>query len=174
MSSLPDTLSRSDHLNVADRRVERWILRAGVALLVVLLVLALLNTFGQRPATTSAVGASGRLQVYAPTRARSGIVYAARFRIDAFRSLARATLILDSGWAEGYTVNGLMPQPVTEGADNGRLVLGFGHIPRGGHLTFYLSLQVNPTNVGHRSQDVVLADGSDVIATVHRTITIFP
>jgi hypothetical protein len=37
-----------------------------------------------------------------------------------------------------------------------------------------MSLQVNPTNVGHRSQNVELDDGEKPILTVHRNITIFP
>jgi hypothetical protein len=41
-------------------------------------------------------------------------------------------------------------------------------------VTFWLSLQVNPTNMGHRAQNVWLYDGSKLIATVHRDITIFP
>jgi hypothetical protein len=35
-------------------------------------------------------------------------------------------------------------------------------------------LQVNPTNVGHRTQDVRLYDGERQLAEVRRTITIFP
>jgi hypothetical protein len=37
-----------------------------------------------------------------------------------------------------------------------------------------MSLQVNPTNVGRRSQDVELDDGEKAILTVQRDITIFP
>jgi hypothetical protein len=140
----------------------------------VLLLAALLNAFGQRPATSTAAAPAARLQVYAPLRARSGLVYAARFRIDATQELKKATLVLASGWAEGYTVNGLSPQPATEGSSNGKPVFEFGHIPAGQHLTFWLSLQVNPTNVGHRAQTVWLYDGKQLLATVHRTITIFP
>jgi hypothetical protein len=151
-----------------------WVRRALLTLLAVAVVAGLLNAFGQRPATSHAAAAQARLTVYAPLRARSGVIYAARFRIDALEELKNATLILAPGWAEQYTVNGASPQPVTQGSSNGRLVFGFGHVPSGRHITFWLSLQVNPTNVGHRSQTVVLADGDTPIATVHRTITIFP
>jgi hypothetical protein len=41
-------------------------------------------------------------------------------------------------------------------------------------LTFWISLQVNPTNVGRRPQNVWLYDGSSLIAVIHRTITVFP
>jgi hypothetical protein len=68
----------------------------------------------------------------------------------------------------------MAPQPVTEASDNGKLSLVFGHIPAGQHVTFWLSLQVNPTNVGHRPQNVRLYDGNELLLAIHRTITIFP
>jgi hypothetical protein len=37
-----------------------------------------------------------------------------------------------------------------------------------------MDFQVNPTNVGHRSQDVTLADGNTALVTLHRNVTIFP
>ena len=45
---------------------------------------------------------------------------------------------------------------------------------RGEKHVFYLQLQVNPTNVGHRSQDVRLYDGDELLATIDRSITVFP
>ena len=174
MTPAPDTLTLGEH---RDRRGERWqgSLRRGCFLLLCLIPLAaLLNVFGQRPATSSAATAAARLQVYAPTRARSGLIYAARFRVDARRSLKKATLILAPGWAEQYTVNGIAPQPVGEGSDNGKLLFDLGHIPRGQHYTLFISLQINPTNVGHRAQTVWLYDGKRELLVLHRTITIWP
>ena len=69
---------------------------------------------------------------------------------------SKATLVLDPGWADGYTINGLAPQPLTEGSRDGKLSFGFGHVPAGRHLTFWLSLQINPTNIGRHGQDVWL------------------
>jgi FlaG/FlaF family flagellin (archaellin) len=150
-------------------------LRRGLLLLpITVVVAALFNVFGQAPVSSTAAAPAAKLTVDAPVHGRSGLIYAARFRIDAFRSLTKATLILDSGWADGYTVNGLAPQPLTEGSKNGRLVLGFGHIPAGQQLTFWMSLQINPTNVGRHPQDVWLFDGSRAIAHVHRTIRVYP
>jgi hypothetical protein len=137
-------------------------------------VLALLNVFGQRPQTSSASSAAARLEVYAPTHARSGVVYAARFTVDAVRELKKAVLILDPGWAEQYTLNGVAPQPVSEGSDNGKLVYVLGRVPQGKHYTLFVSLQVNPTNVGHRNQRVWLYDGSQQLVAVKRTITVWP
>jgi hypothetical protein len=170
----PQTLTLKTHRDQVGRSSFVWVRRVLLALVAALVVLALLNQFGQRPATSTASAAQARLQVYAPDRARSGLVYAARFRIDAIRELKNATLVLWPGWAEQYTVNGLAPQPVTQGSDDGKLIFTFGHVPAGNHFTFWVSLQVNPTNVGHRPQRVQLYDGKRLLVTVNRSITIFP
>jgi len=98
----------------------------------------------------------------------------ARFTIRAREDVAKATLVLDPGWAEAITINTIEPSPIGEGSDNGRLVLELGHIPAGQKYVLYMHLQINPTNVGHRSQDVELRDGDTVLARVDRTITLFP
>jgi hypothetical protein len=174
VASAPATLTLKTHRDQVGRARFVWIRRLLLALVGAVPVLGLLNQFGQRPATSTAAAAQAKLQVYAPDRARSGLVYAARFRVDALRKLTNATLVLWPGWAEQYTVNGLAPQPVTQGSDDGKLIFTFGHVPAGNHLTFWLSLQVNPTNVGHRSQRVQLYDGKRLLVTVDRSITIFP
>jgi hypothetical protein len=174
VAQAPDTLTFMTHRDQEGRRGYVWIRRVLLALLSLLLVLALLDLFGQRPSTSTAATPGARLQVYAPTHARSGVVYAARFRIDAVRELRNATLLLAPGWAEAYTVNGATPQPVTQASRNGWLSFGFGHVPAGEHLTFWLSLQVNPTNVGRHRQNVRLYDGDTLLATVPRHITVFP
>ncbi|MCW2976792.1 MAG: hypothetical protein JWM06_2073 [Actinomycetia bacterium] len=175
MAAAPDTMTLIENRDLRGRRRKRvWARRAGVMLLTIVPVLALLNVFGQRPETSSASSAAARLEVYAPDHARSGIVYVARFTVDAVRELKKATLILDPGWAEQYTFNGVAPQPVSEGSDNGKLVYVLGHVPQGKHYTLFISLQVNPTNVGHRSQRVWLYDGSRQLLAVKRTITVWP
>ena len=98
-------------------------------------------------------------------------MYAARFRIDARQEVKDARVVLDAGWADGYTVNGQAPQPLTQASADGKLSFGFGHIPAGRHLTFFLSLQVNPTNVVALG---AVIDGDQHLVTIHRTITIFP
>lgn len=170
----PDTLVLRTHRDRTHWWQSVWLRRVLLLGPAAVVALALLNVFGQRPVTSSARGASARLSVTAPVSGRSGVVYAARFRIDAVRALKKATLILSPGWADGYTVNGLAPQPLTEASDNGRLSFGFGHIPAGHHLTFWLSLQINPTTVGLHHQSVWLYNGSTLLTAVHRTITIFP
>jgi hypothetical protein len=174
MASAPAGLTLTRHRDLGGRRWWIWVRRVLLALLTAVLVLALLDVFGQRPKGTTVDAPAASLKVYAPVHARSGVVYAARFHITAHRDIKDAYLVLDPGWAEGYTVNGLAPQPVTEASRNGRLAFGFGHIPAGQSLIFFVSLQVNPTNVGRHSQNVELDDGETPILTVHRKITIFP
>ena len=148
--------------------------RIAFSAIVVLLVLGLLNLFGQRPQTAAVEHPAATLELTAPKRVRGGVIYEARFRIAASRELKQATLVLDPGWIEGTTINTVEPSPIGEGSDNGRLVLELGHIPAGQKYVLYMHLQVNPTNVGHRSQDVELRDGDTVLARVDRTITLFP
>jgi hypothetical protein len=174
VTGAPDSLVLKRHRDLAGRTWGIVARRVLLTLLSAFLLAGLLNVFGQRPDTEVVSSPVASLKVFAPVHARSGVGYAARFHITAHHDIKNAYLVLDPGWAEGYTVNGLAPQPLTEANRNGRLAYGFGHIPAGQSLIFFMSLQVNPTNVGHRSQNVELDDGEQPILTVHRNITIFP
>lgn len=173
MADVPDQLV----LKIArDREGRRDVVvrRVLLSALVVVLVLGLFNLFGQRPSSTTAEAAAARLEVSAPDRVRGGLFYQARFRVDAVRELDNATLVLDPGWAEGITINTVEPAPLGEASRDGMLVFELGRVPAGQKHVFFLQLQVNPTNIGHRSQDVQLFDGEQLLATVDRTITVFP
>ena len=174
VAGAPSPLTVRTHRDAVNWWQSAWVRRVLLLIPIVLCVAGLANLFGQRPTTSEAASGPAGLSVYAPTRARSGLIYAARFRIDANHELKNATLVLDPGWADGYTVNGLAPQPLTQASRNGKLEFGFGHIPAGRHLTFWLSLQINPTNIGRHEQNVSLYDGRVRLAVVHRSITIFP
>jgi hypothetical protein len=170
----PETLTLKTNRDRNNWWQSVWIRRVLLLFPFALVLLAIANVFGQRPDTATAQSRAARLSVTAPTRARSGVIYAARFRISATADLKQATLILDPGWADGYTVNGEAPQPLTEGSADGRLNFGFGHIPAGRQLTFWLSLQVNPTTIGRHQQSVQLYDGKTLLLTQHRSVLIFP
>jgi hypothetical protein len=86
----------------------------------------------------------------------------------------KALLVLSHGWAEGMTINTIEPSPVGEASADGKLSLELGHVARGSTFTLYMQFQVDPTNVGHRSQDVRLFDGEQKLLELHRTITVFP
>ncbi|MEP6909456.1 MAG: hypothetical protein ABI896_03375 [Actinomycetota bacterium] len=174
MADPPQTLVLRRHRDLEGRRREAWARRGLLCLVGLVPVLALFNVFGQRPQTARASTPAAALTVYAPTRVRAGLIYAARFRINARQELKDATLVFDPSWAESYTVNGLAPQPANESSRDGRLAYSFGQLAAGHSILFFLSLQVNPTNVGHRAQNVDLYDGETRLASIHRTVTIFP
>jgi hypothetical protein len=174
VADAPFPLTLRTHRDAANWWQSTWVRRVLFLVPIALVFAGLANLFGQRPTTSEAASGRAGLSVYAPTRARSGLIYAARFRIDARHELKNATLVLDPGWANGYTVNGLAPQPLTQASLNGKLEFGFGHVPAGRHLTFWLSLQVDPTNIGRHQQNVRLYDGGVLVAAIRRSITIFP
>jgi len=173
MSSTPQTLTLSLH---RDRQgwVGPWPARLGLALLGAIVIAALFNVFGQRPTTTMASSAAARLQISAPVHVRGGLLYTARFTVDARQTLTHAVLVLAPGWADQFTFNGAAPQPQSETSADGKLALTLGKISRGQHYTLYVSLQVNPTNVGSHDQTVSLYDGNTALLTIHREILVWP
>ncbi len=154
--------------------VELALRRAFFGLVGLILLAALLNVFGQRPTDTFAGTSSVELQVFAPTALRGGLYYEGRFTVEAQSVIEKATLVLDSGWTEQMQINTIEPSPVGESSRDGKLALDFGHIGAGHKLVVWLQFQVNPTNVGRRSQDAALYDGTKLLATANRTVTVFP
>lgn len=174
MADVPAELSverHRDHVGRQRRPLSRRIL---LGLLAFVLLLGLLNVFGQRPATSRESVPGASLKVYAPTRLRSGLFYEARFTIEATREIENAVLVLDSGWLEGMTLNTLAPGPLEESSRDGKPAFRLGHVPAGDKHLFFLQFQVNPTNIGRRSQDVTLLDGETPLLTIDRTVTVWP
>ena len=174
MADTPDTIVLKRHRDLDGRKNEIWIRRGIFGLLCVLPLLALLDVFGQRPSSSTATAPAAVLDVYAASHVRGGVIFETRFHVTARRDLRHAVLVLDPGWLEGMTLNTIEPSPLAEGSRNGRLILTLGPIPHGTSYLLFLQFQVDPTNVGRRSQRVDLYDGSRALATVHRTITVFP
>jgi hypothetical protein len=174
VADVPDQLTLRRHRDLEGREkrpVARWV---GLGILGLLCVLGLANVFGQRPRTDTADSSVARLDVYSPPRVRSGLYFESRFHIHAREEIENATLVLDPGWLEGMTLNTLEPGPIGEASRGGRIALELGRIPPGGEHLFFLHFQVNPTNVGHRSQDVELYDGDELLLSIDRTVTIYP
>jgi hypothetical protein len=174
MAGAPDTIVVKRHRDLDGRGWQIWVRRTLMLLIAAIPVVALFNVFGQRPVTSSAGSPAAALKVFAPTHLRGGLIYMARFHITARQDLKKANLVLSPGWAEAITINTIEPSPIGEGSSNGRLVLQLGHIPAGNSYLLFMEFQVNPTNVGHRSQDVTLADGDTALLTLHRVVTVYP
>jgi hypothetical protein len=173
VADLPEFLTLKKNRDRTER-VELVFRRAFFGVLTLLGVLALLNVFGQRPTTTIAGSPAAELEVFAPSALRGGIYYEGRFTIRAREAIENATLVFDGGWTEQLQINTIEPSPVGESSRDGRLALDFGHLAAGRKLVVFLQYQVNPTNVGRRSQDVELHDGETFLAEADRTLTIFP
>jgi hypothetical protein len=176
MTDVPDGLVLKHHHNPEGmRRGGIWVRRAVITLIAVFAVLGLANVFGQRPSTVRADVAAATISLYAPTAIRGGDFFEARFHITAKRDLKNAILKLDPGWGEGMSMNTVAPSPLDETSDDGRFSFTLGHIAAGHSFILFLQFQVNPTNVAwHRPQNVELADGNQVLARLHRTITVLP
>jgi hypothetical protein len=173
MAETPDFLTLKHNRDEVGRHEVP--LRRVLASLVALVLLAgLLNLFGQRPETSQAATPAASLKVYAANRVRGGLYYEARFTVTARQDLKNATLVLESGWAEGITINTVEPSPVGEASRDGNLVFELGHVPAGTSHILFLHLQVNPTTIGHRSQDVALYDGETFLTKVDRSVTVYP
>jgi hypothetical protein len=174
MSGVPDEIVLSRDRDLAGRDRELWIRRVLFAFAPLIAILAIFNAFGQRPQDITVTTSVATLRLHAPERVRSGLLYQARFTIDATRRLRNATLVLAPGWFEGMTANTIEPSPEAERSVNGETLFELGPIAPGGSHVLYMQFQINPTNVGRRSQAVRLLDGTRPILTMSRTITVFP
>jgi hypothetical protein len=171
---LPDGLTLERNRDLRGGSGHAWYRRALLCLIAVLPVLALLNVFGQRPTVSSVHASAADLQVTAPARLRSGLIFQVRVQVTARLAIAMPQLVFDRGWWESMSVNSIEPDPANQSTQNGSVVLSFNRLPAGRTLIVWIYFQVNPTNVGNRREDVELEDGSTPIATVHRSLTIFP
>lgn len=165
-------LERARDLNGRDREV--WLRRALLLLAAVVPVLALLNVFGQSAVEASASSPVAKLTVRSPTHARGGLLYEARFTIQAHQDIKNATLALGGGWANGLTFNAIEPQPSQETSNNGDLTFQLGSISAGRSFVLHIYYQVNPTTTGTRAQQVALLDGETLLVSLDRHLTVYP
>ncbi|HYX75742.1 MAG TPA: hypothetical protein VE757_01075, partial [Gaiellaceae bacterium] len=124
--------------------------------------------------TSRAEAVPASLTISAPAHLRGGLLFQARFTIEAKESLKDAMLVLDEAWLDGLTVNTIEPGPVSEASRNGRLALSLGHLPAGSRYVLFMQFQVNPTTVGGRTLRADLDDGGQTITTITRNLRVFP
>jgi hypothetical protein len=149
--------------------------RLAMVVIAAVVVLALLNVFGQEPSTSRAAGGAASFALSAPETVRGGLLFQGRIHVVATRAIADPQLVLARGWFEGMQVNTIEPAATDEAPAQGRRVaLTYGRMAPGDELTVWLQLQVDPSEPGTRPFDVVLRDGGTPIATVRRDITVLP
>lgn len=174
MSDYPDHLDPARHRDARGRGHQPWIRRAVLALFTVLIVLGLLNVFGQRSDTTRAATTAASLEVRGPTRARGGLLFQERITVTAHQDINTPRLVLSKGWADGLQINTIEPQPGSESSHDGRIVLSFDALPAGQRLIVYVDYQVNPTHVGRTDMSLELDDRTTPLVRLPRTLTTFP
>jgi hypothetical protein len=171
---LPQSLDRDRHVDLHGRNLEPWIRTAVLLIFVGISAAGLANVFGQRTGATTVESSAARMTLEAPGAARGGLMYQARFQIEARRDLEKPMLVFDPGWFEGFTINTFEPDPVEWEHRNGRNVMLFGRVPAGEKLVFRLQFQVNPTAVGGRHQGVALEDGGEPLLRLVHRMRLFP
>lgn len=174
MTQAPDGIDLERNRDLRGRERTPWVRRVLLACVAALPALALLGVFGQHPSTVSAAGPGASLSVTAPTRLRGGLIFQVRVKVVAQQEIKQLQLDFDQGWWESMSVNSLEPEASNETSHDGQVVLSYGDLPAGKTLVLWIYFQVNPTNVGERREDVALQDGSQLLARVHRSLTIFP
>jgi hypothetical protein len=174
VSSAPQGIRLNRYRDLQGRMWHIWVRRALLGLLGLFVLAALLNVFGQKSSSASAASRQAELEVTSPTTVRGGLLWQARFTVRAREELKQATLVLSSGWLENNTVNTIEPSPLGEASRDGSLSLDLGHVPRGQRYVLYMDFQTNPTNVGRHDADVQLQDGSQLLLSVHRKLTVLP
>ena len=173
MADTPQYLTLKEHRD-SGRPVERALRWLVLAVLTTISIAAVLNVFGEHPRASRGAGDAAVLVVTAPDDLRGGLFYEGRFSVEARERIGDAVLVLDPGWLEQMHINTIEPAPSEESGRDGRLALGFGSLQAGERLVVYMQFQVNPTNVGRRSQRVELRDGPELLASVDRAVTVFP
>lgn len=169
MADLPSGIDLARHRDFEGRNLGQWLRHGFLILLTAFVIAALLNAFGQKSSTSSATSAAATLTMTTPQRVRGGLLYQAKFRIDAIRELKAPVLVLDHGWFDQTTVNAVEPEPAGATSDAGHLKYRFNPLPAGRSLTVYIDLQANPTNVGSHDASVALYDGGQHIVSIDHT-----
>lgn len=176
VADVPDNLVLKRHRDLEGLyRRGIYIRRTVLTVILAFCLLGLANVFGQATSTSQAAFGAGTLSVSAATTLRGGDLTPAVFTIHAAGDIKKAILVLDPGWAKGMSINTIEPSPTAETSFDGRLAFTLGPIGAGHSFTLFMEFQVNPTNIAwQRPQEVELRDGPTVLATIHRTVTVYP
>src|SRR5205823_6280383 len=138
VADIPDRIVLDRHRELAGFGFNRPVRYVLLGLVDALIVLGLLNVFGQRAETLTAASAKADLEVFAPSHLRGGLLYEARFTISAHTALHHAVLQLGPGWLERQQLNTIEPSPIAETSRNGSLVLTLGSVGAGERHTLFL------------------------------------
>ncbi len=173
-SSVPPGIDLQRHAELRGRKRHVWWRWGALLVIAAIPVLGLLNVFGQRPQISRATSAQASLLLNSPSRVRGGLMFTTEIKITPQRKIRDGQLYLDKGWFQNMTLNGVSPQPSNQNAQGKWQTWDFGKMPANQTFTVWISWQVNPTNLGTRSQDLELYDGQHKVLLIHHTLTVFP
>jgi hypothetical protein len=173
-TELPERLDRSRHVGREGRSRALIIRRVVLGVLSAIVVLALLNVFGQTSTTSRAEAPRADLEVRVPAHLRGGLLYQGRIVIEARDTIDKPVIELGPGWIEEIQANTVAPSPDSEVSRDGRWTLEYARLAAGDKLTVWMQFGVNPTGAGRRDQSVRLLDGDEQIAEVQRRVTVYP
>jgi hypothetical protein len=173
-AQLPEGLDPGRHVDLEGRGAHPAVRRTFLLLLGASTVAALVNVFGQRPSTGRASASFASLEVQSPTRLRGGLIFQTRIQVHARTRIEHPTLVLQHGWFESMSVNSIVPNPESQSAVDDTVRLVFPSLAAGRSSTVWIYFQVNPTNLGRRSEDVALEGARGQRVTVRRSVTVFP
>lgn len=174
MADQPDGIVLARHRDLKGRGWHPWVRRGLVGVVALVALLALFGFVGQSTSTTRSETSAATLSVEAPDGVRGGLLYQARFTVLAHQELKHATLVLNEKWIDGLTVNTIEPSPVNEASRDGKLALELGHLAAGARHVLYVDYQVNPTTIGSRTLEAELNDGEQLVASLSRSLRIWP
>ena len=169
----PEGLTLDRHRDFVGRARGPIVREVLLGILCAVLLLGLLNAFGQVETVDGAEGSAARFEVSAPTKLRGGLFFEARFGSKRSRD-HECDDRPRPGLARGHHAEHLAPAPIGESSRDGTSRSSSGASPPATRYILYLHFQVNPTAVGIRSQDVGLYDGERLIASFDRDAIVWP
>lgn len=117
---------------------------------------------------------SHTLDVEMPVVIRTGDFFETRLHVKAGADIAKLTLAIPvSLWRE-ITVNAMVPQPESEGADGEAYTFDFGPLRAGKEMRIKISAQVNPRLHGVLEGELELRDGDHLLVRAPRRLRVLP
>lgn len=149
------------HRDLRGRSAHPSVRRIVLALLALVVVIALLDGFGQGERVATAQNTTARVDLRTPSVLRGGLMWRARVTVRARTRIVDPQLVLGAGYASGMQLNTIEPAATDEASRGDSLALSYATLEPGDELTVYLQLQVDPSTAGRQDLSVVLQPGGD-------------
>lgn len=167
----PDTSTLADIRWPRDGVPNRWGRRAGVAVLLVIVVLGALGVFGVHSRTATGEGSGYTLTVTYPQVARAGLDVPWRVKVHRDGGVpSDVTLAISSAYFRLFETQGFYPNPEAETNDGHSVYLQFGKPPPGQDFVFEYDAYIQPAaQLGKAATIRLIIDGAETARTTIRT-----